>query len=59
LPQAKLVDLGTKFLRQCLLQLDVVDDLALARDQLLVDELAQVVFQEPQFLGSSKSIESS
>ena len=53
-PQPELVDLRPQPLRQVLLQLDVVDDLAFERDQLLVDEFAQVVLQEPQFFGQFK-----
>jgi hypothetical protein len=54
LPEAELLDLGAQMLLQLFLLRNIVDDGALERDQLALDELAQVVLQEPQLLGQLK-----
>ena len=48
-PQTEPFHLVAQPLRQLLLQLDVVDDLALQRNQFAIDEPADVFFQKPKF----------
>jgi hypothetical protein len=50
-PQAQRLDLVAQAVGQSLLQLDVVDHLALERDQFAVDKAADILLQQPKLFG--------